>query len=421
MRTTTAVIKLYLKSGKTLADGTNPIMLKVSFKGTKERATGFSTLPKQWDERTEQLKKGYPNYVAVNAILRQQKEDAMRARDKLVSDGLFPSPEAIIQAAFQQPVREQKNDLFSLVDRYVEAQHFSSNTVKGWKTFKKHIEAFNRNLKPADVNDSTMSQFAEYLKGNGLAEGTIFLLCGKLVALLHYAVDMDVIPQFPIKRYNYARKFVRSHSEIYIHSRAMDYLFQLYYEEVLNSDGQLKYDPFDDKKVYALYAFLLGYTLKGLSPVDMLKLKWSDIRMKVINGKHYYAIDGHRQKTRQPFKIRLPLDDKATDVLLSQMRKKSPSEVIIQWTEGTLRWHRDDLQEWCDKANDRIRKYNAKHPDKIEEIDTKNITFYAYRHSYIMSQLLGGQCNLIRLAQETGKSYKTLWQYMSQMQDEDLI
>ena len=421
MKTTTATIHLYLKKGKVLSDGTNPIMLKVSFKGTKERATGFSALPKQWDERTEQLKKGYPNHTAVNAILRQQKEDAMQARDKLVSDGLFPSPEAIIQAAFQTPVREQKNDLFSLVDRYVEGQHFSPNTIKGWTSFKKHIEAFNKSLKPSDVNDSTMSQFAEYLRNKGLAEGTIFLLCGKLTALLHYAVDINIIAQFPIKRYNYARKFVRSHSEIYIHSRAMEYLFDLYYEEVLNSDGQLKYDPFDNKKVYALYVFLLGFHLKGISPVDMLRLKWSDIRIKVINGRNYYAIDGYRQKTRQPFKIRLLTSDKATDVLLTQMQGKSPSEAIIRWTEGTLRWHRDDVQEYCDKANDRIRKYNTKHPDKIEEIDTANITYYAYRHSYIMSQLLGGQCNLIRLAQETGKSYKTLWQYMSQMQDEDLI
>lgn len=421
MKTTTAVIKLYLKSGKTLADGTNPIMLKVSFKGTKERATGFSALPKQWDEKSEQLKKGYPNYTAVNAILRQQKENAMQARDKLVSDGLFPSPEAIIQTAFQQPVREQKNDLSSLVDRYVEAQHFSINTIRNWKSFQKHIMAFDSDLKPSDVNDTTMSKFAEYLRNKGMAQGSIFVNCGKLTALLHFAVDMGIIPQFPIKRYKYTKKFVRSHSEIYIHSKAMDYLFQLYYEEVLDDGGQLKYDPFKNKKVYTLYLFLLGFHLKGISPVDLLKMKWSDIRIKVINGKHYYAIDGYRQKTRQPFKIRLPMDDKATDVLLTQTMKKSPSEALIQWPVSTMNRHKQHLIEWCDKANERIREYNTKSPEKIEEIDTKNITYYAYRHSYIMSQLLGGQCNLIRLAQETGKSYKTLWQYMSQMQDEDLI
>lgn len=421
MKTTNAVIKLYLKSGKTLADGTNPIMLKVSFKGTKERATGFSALPKQWDERAEQLKKGYPNYVAVNAILRQQKEDALKARDKLVSDGLFPSPEAIIRAAFQQPVQEQKNDLSSLVDRYVEAQHFAINTIRNWASFKKHLMAFDSKLMPADVNDTTMSQFAEYLRNKGMAEGTIFLNCGKVTALLHFAVDMGIIHQFPIKRYNYARKFVRSHSEKYIHPRAMKYLFDLYYEEVLNDKGQLKYDPFANKKVYALYVFLLGFLLKGISPVDMLRLKWSDIRIKVINGQNYYAVDGYRQKTRQPFKIRLPMNEKATDVLLTQTMKKSPSEALIQWPVSTMNRHKVHLIEWCEKANERIREYNAKSPEKIEEIDTKNITFYAYRHSYIMSQLLGGQCNLIRLAQETGKSYKTLWQYMSQMQDEDLI
>ena len=201
----------------------------------------------------------------------------------------------------------------------------------------------------------------------------------------------------------------------------MEYLFDLYYEEVLDSNGRLKYDPFDHKKAYALYLFLLGYTMKGLAPVDMLRLRWSDIRIKVINGKHYYAVDGYRQKTRQPFKIRLLTSDKAVDVLITQTMKKSPSEALIQWTVSTMSSNKAYLIEWCEKANERIRKYNTKSPEKVEEIDTQNITYYAYRHSYIMSQLLGGQCNLIRLAQETGKSYKTLWQYMSQMQDEDLI
>lgn len=419
MRTTNATIHLILKKGKVLADGTHPIMLKVSFKGAKERSTGFSALPKFWDAKTEQLKKGYPNQTAVNAILRQQKEDALKARDKLVSEGLFPSPESIIQQAFQQPVQEQKNDLFSLIERYVNEQHLKPTTAQGWGAFKACIKDFNSRLEISDIDDAFMGEWTDWMRKKGLAEGSIYTYCAKCVCILHYAADIGILPLFPLKRFKYTKRFVQSKRETYIHPRAMEILFSLYYKAVLNKDGGLK-EGHPDSNEMALYAFLLGFTMKGLAPVDLTQLKWADIRIKVINGKQYYAVDGRRQKTKQPFKIRLALDDKATDVLLTQMQKNS-SDRLLPWSGQMMKMRKARLIEWCKKANVLIRKYNVRNKSKIEEIDTENVTYYAYRHSYIMCQLLGGETNLIRLAQETGKSYKTIWQYMSQMGDEDLV
>ena len=69
MKISVARIRLYLKEGKTLADGTHPIMLMCSFNGRKEISTGYSCTSRYWDKKSECIKRGYPNFVAINQYI----------------------------------------------------------------------------------------------------------------------------------------------------------------------------------------------------------------------------------------------------------------------------------------------------------------------------------------------------------------
>ena len=62
MKVSIAVVKLVLRTNKTLADGTHPIMLRVSFNGMKERSCGYSCPEKFWDKKNEMVKRGFPNF-----------------------------------------------------------------------------------------------------------------------------------------------------------------------------------------------------------------------------------------------------------------------------------------------------------------------------------------------------------------------
>lgn len=53
MKVSIARIRLYLKVGKVLADGTSPIMLMCSYNGRKEVSTGYSCTLKYWDKKSE--------------------------------------------------------------------------------------------------------------------------------------------------------------------------------------------------------------------------------------------------------------------------------------------------------------------------------------------------------------------------------
>lgn len=57
MKVSIAVIKLVLRTNKVLADGSHPIMLRVSFNGMKERSSGYSCTLKYWDKKNECVKK----------------------------------------------------------------------------------------------------------------------------------------------------------------------------------------------------------------------------------------------------------------------------------------------------------------------------------------------------------------------------
>ena len=63
MKVSVAVVKLVLRTNKKLADGSHPIMLRCSFGGTKEVATGYSCIPKYWDKKNEMVKRGFSNYL----------------------------------------------------------------------------------------------------------------------------------------------------------------------------------------------------------------------------------------------------------------------------------------------------------------------------------------------------------------------
>ena len=54
MKVQIARIRLYLKVGKKLSDGSSPIMLMCSFNNQrKEISTGYSCTIKYWDKRSE--------------------------------------------------------------------------------------------------------------------------------------------------------------------------------------------------------------------------------------------------------------------------------------------------------------------------------------------------------------------------------
>lgn len=65
----TASIRLVQKMNRMKSDGTYPIYIVVCYNGRKELSCGVSCLPKYWDSRREEIKRGCGNAPVLNKML----------------------------------------------------------------------------------------------------------------------------------------------------------------------------------------------------------------------------------------------------------------------------------------------------------------------------------------------------------------
>ena len=439
MKVSIAVIKLILRTNKVLADGSSPIMLRCSFNGMKERSTGYSCTEKFWDKKNESVKKGFPNYAVINHEIQKMKNEAIERRNEFERIGAVYTPSMVL--AKEEVKNNVTNNVSSLIERYIAEKGLSYKTVERWNIVKRSLAEFHKDLIIDEINEAFCVRYAKHLEGKGVVSGTVRTYLSKVVALLHYAVSLGLISKYPLNGWKYTRKYRESKSELYIHYRTMEVLMKMLFDELIIRNGSLwKYKDGAIEKLldihsplYALYLYCLGFYMKGLAPVDLSTLKKGDLKVVMLKGKSYYAIDGFREKTKMPYKIRLLQNSVESNVLIRTMlmfndgtdyflpslkgfkgnnAKKKVNDIYYS--------HGENLYNWFQKCNRIIAEHNASEDDDIPLIDL-NCKFYSYRHSFLMQEIQRPNLNLLKIATETGKSLSSLHQYLTYLNDEDLV
>lgn len=446
MKVSIAVIKLVLRTNKVLSDGTHPIMLRCSFNGMKERSTGYSCTVRYWDKKSECIKKGYPNYIAINDELAKLKNDAINRRnDYIRSDSVYtPGMVLGIDSSNNNVIVRNviTNNVCNLIERYIDEKGLSYKTIERWNIVKRSlIEYHGNDLIIDEVNEAFCRRYCKWLEGKGLVSGSIRTYMSKVVAILHYAVSLGLLSKYPLDGWKYIRYYRESKNDTYLHIRSIHFLFEMFLNEVIIRDGSMwSYRDGAIEKLlnihsplYALYLYCVGFYFKGLAPTDISFLKKSDVRVIMVKDRNYYAIDGHRNKTGVLYRIRLEQNCIESDVLIKTMlmfnvgtdylfptlkgfhgsnAKKKVNDVYYS--------HGENLSNWFRACNEIIIKHNIETNDNAPLIDL-NAKFYSYRHSYIQGEIQKPNVNLLKIATETGKSLTSLHQYLTYLQDDDLV
>lgn len=439
MKVGIAVIKLVLRTNKTLADGSHPIMLRVSFNGMKERSSGYSCIEKYWDKKNECVKKGYPNFVMVNAELKRIKDEAIARRDGFIAHGEVYSPAMIL--AREEVRNAVTNDFKGLIQRYIDEKGLEDKTIEKWNIVKRSVIRFaQRDILVNEIDEAFCRKYCRWLEGNGLKSGSIKSYMGKVVALLHYAVNKGLIDDYPLSGWKYHKDYREGKSELYIHSRTLDVMFEMFFDEVIKRNGNMWHyrdgviEQLMDihSELYSHYLYVIGVWMKGIAPVDISLLKKKDLKVVDIKGKSYYAIDGHREKTGMLYKVRCPQSCVESNVLVRTMLMFNEGEYFLPTLRGYVgkdikkrvnnvySYHGKHLVDWFQKINEEIARRNVMNEDNIPLIDL-DCRYYSYRHSFIMKELQKPTVNLLALAQTVGKSATTLHQYISLLGDVDLV
>ena len=441
MKVSIAVIKLVLRTNKVLADGSHPIMLRVSFNGMKERSTGYSCDVKHWSKKDECVKKGFPNYAIINHEIQKMKNEAIERRNEFERLGVVYTPSMVL--AREDVKNNVTNSIKSLIQRYIDEKGLQPKTIEKWHIIKRSLCKFSSDdLIVDEINEAFCRRYCAWLEKRGLSNGSIRSYMSKVVCILHYAVSLGLISKYPLDGWKYHKTYRESKSELYIHSRSMDVMMQMFLDEVIIRNGnRWKYrdgvvEQLMDihSELYSHYLYCLGYYLCGLAPSDISLLKKKDLKVVMVKDKNYYAIDGFRSKTGMPFRIRLHQNCVESNVLIRTMLMFNDGEYFLptlkdyvgkdvkKRVNNLYTYHGDNLVKWFQKVNEEIVRRNVEN-EHIDDIPLINLEcrYYSYRHSYLMAQIQKPNVNLLKLATVTGKALTSLHQYLSYLNDLDLV
>lgn len=437
MKVQIAVVKLVLRTNKTLADGSHPIMLRCSFNGRKEVSTSYSCPLKFWDKRNECIKKGFPNYLTINSIITKQKMEAIERRDEYERLGIAYTPSMVLSS--KEVLSAPKNDLRGLIDQYTKS--VSSSTRRVWNSFFNSFKEYlgRDNICVNEISLETIKGYAKHLESK-MKDSTIKMTLSKLAAILKYAVEEGIIDESPFKRFNYGKRYKLDSSTDYVHYRSIEVMKEMFLDEVIvrTSDTTWTYNDAAIEQLlnrksdlFARYFYLCGILFCGLAPIDLCQLKVKDLLVKDINGEDYYSWDGKRQKTHMSVKIRIKVHCMYSQVMINTMLmfrrgtyflpildgcENEDSLKIYKKVSNWLSNNRKKLRKWVKEVNAEIIRRNVENHSDIPLIK-EDISYYSYRHSYSQMYLAKGG-NVLALATILGRSMDTISTYVEQLSEE---
>lgn len=446
MKVSIARIRLYLKEGKVLADGSNPIMLMCSFNGRKEISTGYSCIPKYWDKKGECVKKNYPNWVMINHSIQQLKNEAIERRNEYERLGEPYTPQMILSP--RKSLSAVRNDLNGLILNYISEKALKENTAYNWKYLFNLVSEFDN--KDVIVNQLRLEYVKRFIKWmqneKKLSDGVIKMVLSKVAAICNYAIEKGLMSadDYPFKEWKYSLKFKTASKLDYIHWKTLDIMKSMLLDDIIVRNGKLwsyrdeVLDELMDKNsaLFGRFLFMSMVLWQGLAPVDICHILKSDIDVKTINGSDYYCWDGKRSKTLKAVKVRIPCHTVYTEVMVKTMLMFNQGEWLLPVLNGlsletseNSRKHRisntlgvlsPKLKEWFQRVNEEVVKRNVEDGGDIPLIDMK-CTFYSSRHSFAMMYMMKGGSPM-NLATLLGRSPNTLSQYIKELEEEgDLV
>lgn len=444
MKVHQATINFYLRTAKPLSDGSFAIMLRVCYHGYKDISTHYSCPKFYWDSRHQCIKKGFSNAAVINVQLNKLKSSIIAKRDEYIRLGIEYTPSMLLSKDESEEVK-LSNMVSDLIDSYYREKELRGSTITAWKYTRELINAYHSGLIISEVDEGWCKRFARWMENErGLSEGVIRTQLGHVACIYRWASSKGLvsIDRYPFRSWVYTRKFRLAEKHLYIHQSSIDVMREYFLSRVINSVNGESFSYIDEgyldrgNKLFALYFWLLGYLLQGLSPIDICLLKKSDFGVVSVNGEDYWSVDTKRLKTGVGVKIRIKRDTIYSQVMITRMLMYNDGEwflPILNKLDGAdLDKCRNRissvfgsrvngwLKEWWKVLNAVIINKNVEEGLNIPLID-EDCTFYSYRHSFAISYMRSGGSPLA-LATLMGRSVNTLATYVQELSEEnDLV
>ncbi|MVM35877.1 tyrosine-type recombinase/integrase [Spirosoma sp. HMF4905] len=297
-----ANVKVILFKSKTLADGSHPLMVRI----TKDRqrkyiAVGESCFLKHWDEEKNTPRRNHPNRAYIEQVIRTWTTKYASAAADLKQE---EKPFTASSVATQLVKVIRKANLFDFIDETVERlirekRLGTANTMKSIRrTLVRYEEHTNRKsqrkngLLFTDLTPAYLDDFRVYLVERGLAETSMAVYFRTLRQIYNQAIKRSMVAA---KHYPF-NEFKVSQFDLRTRKRAIS-------KADIGIIAGLNLET--PRQLLAQHLFLFSYYGAGINFIDLAHLTWQDVQ----RGRLRYE----RQKTGHLFNFKLA--DSARSIL----------------------------------------------------------------------------------------------------------
>lgn len=474
MKTEKATINLVLRTNKTLADGTHPIMLRVNWRGKRaEKSCGFSCKEANWSATSGCLKiRGkdvISNAEIINTIIQAEKHKAENVLNTLIIENKAYTAQMIIDYLKEDGKgAKYTKDLDDLVTEYIRVNRLKAETVASIDGIIKHFKAYygKDSVYLADVSKANAVGFGRWCADKGFKNNTIRTHIQKMRALYRYAVDIEAVKDNPFNGIKEGKMYAAENNKQALTKEALD-LFRYFYLTKLDSWGKGKSDKkffVIGHKIFACNVFFMCYEFQGLALIDMAKLRGVNFDTTRMTDKtnRYIEIHTKRSKTRKNVPIAVKMNDfnaplitpyifymADNDFFLPILKGSDDTDkkILVKMRYATSAINRNLKEVWKEYNTwlmDLVEKYSDKPlPKKLCEgwfdhqlVKNRNInketvsdfsinentTLYSARHTFATIFINSEGAKTVELAQMMGRSVSGIDRYIKELMSiEDVL
>ena len=351
---------------KLLADGTSPIMLRLTRDGKRKYISlHLSANQSHWDFKKNQPKRNCPDREAILTVIERKSKQYREQITQFKAEGKDYTLETLVQRV-ENPVRQM--NLGDYLDYFVQQLKDENRLgyAESFKGLKSSLLLYCGSLDfPfTDIGHQWLKGYEMFLIRSGKKENTIGIRFRSLRVLYNKAVSEKIVkPEYyPFDNFKVGK----------FHEQTM--------KRAISKEDIKRIIELDLRTVTTYHSpylslgrdlFLFSYLSCGINLTDMARIRYSDI----FDGRLSY----HRQKTGKL--ISFLLQPMALDIIAKYRKPDAaPNDYIFPILDRRI--HKTPIQ-----IRDKVRKANKAANKALKRIGEKlgipiDLTTYVARHSY---------------------------------------
>ncbi len=382
-----ATVKVFYKTGKTLADGSHPFYIRVT-KNRKQiyRSTGLSLHPRYWNAEKQEIRRSYPEPQRTDLLQKLDKwlQKYVGAAEALSDADEHHEADDVLSRAAEERKQLRRVKILGfiqeLVDELMTTGQIGNASV--YRDLRNQLSKFISSEYHADdmpfdrVNVLFCNRWETVLRTSGIKEITLSFRFRTLRAVLNKAVANG---DAKLEHYPFARNAAEKHKfsigkfDVTTQKRAVS-------RDAVRLLEQ--YKPLTERLKLAKDVFLFSFYCGGINFVDLAQLRWSNLSAEDADWR-ILRLRYERQKTGGKFFLKLL----PPAVEIVRCYRLSPDNALMSYVFPILR---HDTHTTPIQIKNRLHKVLGQVNKDLKVIaqqvgiDTV-LTTYVARHSFATS------------------------------------